>query len=187
MTFAAKHSPIWAIFDSVDEPELGPGPRLGVWPAAQVEARLSAVSEGASGPCMTNLTVIRALLLLWHDHHEPAHELVQGFGQGPGAFVHGILHRREPDYGNAGYWFRRVGRPSVFADLAVKAIPLAVDPALQKRLFGRGGEWDPFGFIDACEAATSGRQSDWVAPLRRVQGLESRLLLAWLLEGAQGE
>ena len=41
-----------------------------------------------------------------------AHRLVQSLDTSRAAWVHAYLHRREGDVGNAGYWYRRAGRPS---------------------------------------------------------------------------
>ena len=39
---------------------------------------------------------------------ETAHVQVQGHEKNPvAAYIHGIIHRREGDYSNANYWFRR--------------------------------------------------------------------------------
>jgi hypothetical protein len=48
-----------------------------------------------------------------------AHKLVQDESTPEAAWVHAYLHRVEGDLGNAGYWYRRAGRPA--ADDAVEA------------------------------------------------------------------
>jgi hypothetical protein len=54
------------------------------------------------------------LLGLWHlakgDWHK-AHETVQDEETPEAAWVHAHLHRVEGDESNAGYWYRRAGRP----------------------------------------------------------------------------
>lgn len=53
------------------------------------------------------------LLALWHDAHgdwDEAHRVAQDVDDEDGAWVHGYLHRKEGDHGNAGYWYRRAGR-----------------------------------------------------------------------------
>jgi hypothetical protein len=55
-----------------------------------------------------------ALLALWHDARgdwAAAHDSAQGDDNANGAWVHAYLHRKEGDIGNAGYWYRRAGRP----------------------------------------------------------------------------
>jgi hypothetical protein len=124
--------------------------------------------------------LIRALLLLWHDHFEPSHSVSQSIGNADGAFVHGILHRREPDYSNAAYWFRRVGPHAVFPKLADRSRALA-EKAGQREIVEnvvKGGQWDAFGFIDACERANRrGVPESETNLLRQIQQIETRLLL----------
>ncbi len=56
----------------------------------------------------------RALQALWHqakgDWNE-AHRLAQAQDDKTGAWVHAYLHRVEGDNANAGYWYRRAGKP----------------------------------------------------------------------------
>lgn len=54
------------------------------------------------------------LQALWHaarDEWHTAHELAQAVNDSNGSWVHAHLHRQEGDLGNAGYWYRRAGRP----------------------------------------------------------------------------
>ncbi|MFN3193313.1 MAG: hypothetical protein ACE361_22570 [Aureliella sp.] len=58
-----------------------------------------------------------ALWLLVGDLHR-SHDISQTDGSAEGSFWHGIMHRREGDFGNSKYWFRRVGKHSVHTELA---------------------------------------------------------------------
>ncbi len=63
------------------------------------------------------------LLALWWDGRgdwERAHEVAQEIETPDGAWVHAYLHRKEGDVANAGYWYRRAGRPAVTGDLRVE-------------------------------------------------------------------
>ncbi len=55
-----------------------------------------------------------ALAALWHQakgNWDAAHKLVQSESDEASAWVHAHLHRVEGDERNAGYWYRRAGRP----------------------------------------------------------------------------
>ncbi|MBX6316423.1 MAG: hypothetical protein IRY99_26450, partial [Isosphaeraceae bacterium] len=124
---------------------------------------------------------LAAGLLQMHDFWDASHAAAQeadDLGErAASAYWHGIAHRREPDAGNASYWFRRVGRHPVFEPLAEAARPLLHehgDPALTGRLL-RGGTWDPFAFIDFCMMARNGSPAETLA--RRLQRREMLLLL----------
>jgi hypothetical protein len=52
---------------------------------------------------------------LWFDAKgdwEKAHTLVQDLDTKEAAWVHAYLHRKEGDISNAGYWYRRAGKPT---------------------------------------------------------------------------
>jgi hypothetical protein len=54
------------------------------------------------------------LLALWHDARgdwDAAHEVAQNIDGATGAWILAYLHRKEGDLGNAGYWYRRAGKP----------------------------------------------------------------------------
>ena len=46
-----------------------------------------------------------------------AHKLVQDEDTADAAWVHAYLHRVEGDLGNAGYWYRRAGKPAAVGSL----------------------------------------------------------------------
>jgi hypothetical protein len=53
------------------------------------------------------------LLALWWDAKgdwAKAHEIAQEVPGADGAWVHGYLHRKDGDLGNAAYWYRRAGK-----------------------------------------------------------------------------
>jgi len=55
------------------------------------------------------------LAALWHDARgdwQRAHEIAQDIETPAGSAIHAYLHRKEGDTSNAGYWYRRAGRPA---------------------------------------------------------------------------
>lgn len=101
----------------------------------------------------------QAGILLYHDHLEASHAVSQEIETATGSYWHGILHRREPDYGNAKYWFRRVGRHPVFEPLSMAAREVLADADLaaaeELRLLREEKAWNALRFVDACQAAAA--------------------------------
>jgi hypothetical protein len=134
---------------------------------------LARLLPDAAGPARLALA---AGLLQVHDFWEASHQAAQkadDWGESRfAAYWHGIAHRREPDAGNAAYWFRRVGRHPLFEPLGAAAAGLLNDEAsgLAARL-APGGRWDPLAFIDVCRSP----HDEPVA--RRLQRLEMAMLL----------
>ena len=54
---------------------------------------------------------LRALWLDARGDWDGAHRVVQEIETQAAAWVHAYLHRKEGDPGNAGYWYRRAGKP----------------------------------------------------------------------------
>jgi hypothetical protein len=168
-----------------EQPALGPARRANVAPIPTLEASLAAAFAGSPiTPPVQD--VIRAVVLLWHDHLEAAHRLAQSVETSDGSYAHGLMHRREPDYDNARYWFRRVRRHGAYPELAKRSQMLlagAGEEAFAHRLRSRG-EWDALAFVGLCEAAESGSLSGVQARLcRQLQALEMENLLEHLCPG----
>lgn len=135
-------------------PDLCLGPRAGVETAPALTRKLDTFFRVVR--CVPAAQEwLRAAALLWHDQHEIAHEIAQSDASVEGSFLHGILHRREPDYSNAKYWFHRVGQHPCFTLIAERVAELIADnPDVEPEIeLLPHGKWDPFAFIDACEAA----------------------------------
>jgi hypothetical protein len=165
-------------------PELGPGPRGEVQSQTELKDALDALFRGRM-LTTTNQQLIRALLLLWHDHLDASHVISQGIENPDGSLVHAIMHRREPDYSNSKYWWRRVGQHPCFLEITRRVTELLKSKGkrdLAAKLAPRG-EWDAFAFVDACEAAAELPASDTrVRLLREIQRIESECALNRFLE-----
>jgi len=73
---------------------------------------------------------LKALSLVAAGEWEAAHTLVQDDPSPEAAWVHAHLHRVEGDLANAGYWYRRAGKPQPSGDLAAERS--AIERALKK-------------------------------------------------------
>src|ERR1043166_1786622 len=167
------------LMSTPEPPELGPGPRSGVLALDALNEKLDTfLARHALSPAVHQ--PIRSAVLLWHDHLDASHHLSQDLHTPDGSYLHGIMHRREPDYGNAKYWFQRVGRHICFPELASKAAALlqSQNGEFLSRELLSGGQWDPFAFIDACEkSAGKGESNSEAELLRCIQAMELELLL----------
>jgi hypothetical protein len=115
-------------------------------------------------------------LWLAYDFLAESHTLSQGIGTPTGSYWHGLMHRREPDFGNTAYWFRRMGHHPIFGPLREEAAALAAGAVEPEAAFlGKQLLWDAFRFADLCEACLAGR-SACEALCRRVQHCEWELL-----------
>jgi hypothetical protein len=165
-----------SLLNTPEPPALGPQRRESAWPLAVAQQQIDELVKAAflSG---TGEQLVRSLALLWHDHLEASHELSQGIHTADGSYLHGIMHRREPDFGNAAYWFRRVGEHAIYSQLAREVAGLPGDSEFKARLIA-GERWNPLAMIDACEAVEVEAADPGDAEfLRTVQTVEFRLLL----------
>lgn len=128
------------------------------------------------------------LLLLW-DFLDESHQLSQSMeGVGSprtGDYWHGIMHRREPDAGNAAYWFRRVGRHPALESLGENLTgwmselgATSAQRELASRKLVSAGAFDPFAMIQMTEKAMLFPESEQESTCRMVQFLEMLNLLA---------
>ena len=90
---------------------------------------------------------------IWLLHHflDESHVISQEITTSSGSFWHGILHRREGDYSNAKYWFRRVVDHPVYELLATTSQQLQDQHQWPGSLPLGGTQWDPYKFVEMCE------------------------------------
>ncbi|HEV7280308.1 MAG TPA: hypothetical protein VGN57_08865 [Pirellulaceae bacterium] len=171
-------------------PELGPG-----HPAPGFAAELrDTTNEELIRPHAVKdrsfANLCRSALLLHHDCLDESHEISQEEGSATGSYLHGVMHRREPDFGNAKYWFRRVGKHSIESDLFSRARRIAAEPEFSKesllRSFSAKPVWDALAFVDLCERGyrDGGPAEDYA---RQVAREEWRLLFDDCFRRAIGE
>ena len=125
---------------------------------------------------------------LLHDYLDESHAISQGIDTTSGSFWHAIMHRREGDFSNAKYWFRNVGHHPVFAALAERA-RVAASLRYAGASFGEtclhDGDWDPFTFVDLCQAVARGQTAPRELCLD-VQQAEWELLFDYCYRNAIG-
>lgn len=104
--------------------------------AEKAAAELTIVDRDAFSCCL-------AAVWLLHGYLDEAHALCQDVPKPSGSYWHGVMHRREGDYGNAQYWFRRAGDHPAGAQISA--------------------DWDPLAFVDEVRHAVKhgGARAGW--------------------------
>lgn len=184
----AAYGPVFAAL--LGDPRLNPlGPGT---PNRALEGQLRQFDVAAAfAHCsLTNRAAAEACLAgIWlrHDFLDESHTLSQSLHTPEGSYWHGIMHRREPDFDNAAYWFRRVGRHPIFESLCGAARAVAGDADLpeEARFLLTQTIWDPFAFIKLCEQCYDERVA--ATPLcQAVQQQEWQLLFDHCYRSATG-
>jgi hypothetical protein len=183
--------------------DLGPGQPI----SAMHEKLVNISLDAAFAPHqIANREMAEACLAgLWlrFDFLDESHTISQEIHNPTGSFWHGIMHRREPDYENAKYWFRRVGDHEIFPALCAAA-RTAVSPKLQPDSRRDSGErskdakldrtsqylatqdnWDPYRFIDLV-ASTARCNSPSADFCRQIQLRACRILFDFCYRQAIG-
>jgi hypothetical protein len=160
------------IFDRSNPPRLDDAPRSGTLSQKEVLA----IPVTASG---ARAEVARGLLLLWHDHWDAAHKMAQrDEGEPDHDHLHAMAHRREGDFGNAGYWVRGAGEHPSFVLISSRLEPLLAKHPLREKLLP-GGEWEPLAFLKVVD---KGRKGPDETLLRAIQAEEIVAYYEWLTQ-----
>jgi len=116
-----------------------------------IQAVQQAISESEE---ILQCPALVAGLWLYIDELDRSHTISQDLKDATGSFWHGIMHRREGDFSNSHYWFRKAG-----VHPAMRNIP----------------DYDAHAFIDEVEQ----QHADNPAPLLDRQRREWAALFAW--------
>lgn len=92
-------------------------------------------------------------LWLWFDALDECHKIAQEIVSPTGSFWHAIMHRREGDFSNAKYWYRRCDSHHVIRMMGAVASSLAGELASDRAVaHALHDGWNPIGFVDLVQA-----------------------------------
>ncbi|MEM9021448.1 MAG: hypothetical protein AAGC44_12870 [Planctomycetota bacterium] len=134
---------------------------------------LEVVERVVQAPALAGQDAIRAALWLYVDELDASHAISQDLHSPTGSFWHAIMHRREGDFPNAKYWYRKAG-----AHPAMKHIDLAGGGSAAGSTMG---QYDPIAFIDRVARANQRCEKD-SPDLVALQHHEWRALFEWCAE-----
>src|SRR5262249_3936817 len=125
------------------------------------EADDATIAGGKAIASQPHLALVRGGLFYAVDALDPAHGIFQDAHTDLGSYWHGMMHRREGDFDNARYWFRRAGAQPFFDRLHSAVSEVSADMARQS-------SWDPYLFTGQCEQARHGAE-ELVEEMRALQ------------------
>ncbi len=105
-------------------------------------AQIALLKEILSDREIATRPALQSALWLYIDELDRSHTISQDIDDATGSYWHGIMHRREGDFPNAHYWFRKVGIHPAMADLAGYDAHAFIDEA------GESYPTDPISLIE---------------------------------------
>lgn len=112
-------------------------------------------------------------LWLYVDELDRSHTVSQQLDTQTGSFWHAIMHRREGDFSNSKYWYRRAGKHPAMAGIDT--------PGGSATAGTTSGHYDPYAFVDSVERAHT--KGDNARPeLVALQRREWKKLFEWCAE-----
>ena len=140
-------------------------------PAKIRDATDEALSGGKEIADPKTFALVRGALLYVVDAIDEAHRIFQDAPGDLGSYWHGMTHRREGDFDNARYWFRRAGKLPVFDRMHGAAAEVSANMAKQ-------AGWDAYLLTMLCEQAKFG-DTEAVPECLRLQRVEFEELFAY--------
>ena len=126
-------------------------------------------------------------LWLWHDFLDISHTISQSVETPTGSFWHAIMHRREGDFSNAKYWYRRVGTHPALKTIAARVNVLTESMPADKMLFRlTANGFDPMALVDLVEAVHRAPDHPNAQLAVSLQKLEWQTLLETCVRAAAG-
>lgn len=125
-------------------------------------------------------------LHIWNGSMDSSHKISQNLENKTGSYLHGLLHRMEPDYSNAKYWFRRAGGHPRGEQVQQGTLEILRDSNSDNSIlfqsFSREKSWNPELLTDIIAATLkSPLNADEVTILEQIQAIELRLLMETVL------
>jgi hypothetical protein len=170
-----------SLLETPEPPHMTMRPRPGTLALDEVNSKIDALL-GRSEMDRLERELARAAVLLWHDHFDAAHTIVQDIENADASLLHGILHRREPDYMNARYWFRRVGPHRSFECVVgkIKVALLTTNVEVVAKQIAPNDKWHPLSFVDFLEDNAKRNDTAYDHFMRQIQSAEIHCFLQTL-------
>lgn len=128
--------------------------------------------KALADPALKGKQTLEAGLWLYVDDLARSHDVSQKLARPSGSFWHAIMHRREGDFTNSHYWYRKAGQHPVISRIDSGGGGAGAGTAI--------GNYEPHAFIDRVERAYQ-QQSD-SSDLVALQRLEWVALFEWCAE-----
>jgi hypothetical protein len=132
--------------------------------------RSKIVDQNMANACLSGLWLL-------FNYLEESHTISQSIETTTGSFWHAIMHRREGDFFNSKYWFKRVDDHPVYGSLTRVAKELVSTAQSHDSItfLSKQNHWNPFDFVDLVEACLSGKSPHELL-CRQIQQCEWELL-----------
>ncbi len=179
-------NPIWlkqleACWQGSDLPSAFESVRPEAWSTSEVSVAVEALFKDLrSSGKQKQLT--EAALLIWHDRLDDAHVIAQDLNDKTGAYLHSIIHRREPDFSNARYWLHRIGAHPSWARFraSLKSLGGAAPDETILLTIERDGTFNAESLLQKAEAIRKSNSDTTI--LRKLQAAELLAILSELAE-----